>query len=226
VIGTIYDDKIAVTAIHEDQQVTPVSLRKHAGYERSSFGGEAVAGGFIHIGEMDARQVDEKTAEAWGSRFKPSKEYYVKLEGAGCVGHKAEYLIGIRSQSFIMNLDEILSFTRQEIREFYKNAEYEIYFAKYGLNGVLGEMEPRKNAQAHEVGLMVEVVSADKEVAMEIAKLAGRLLLFTPVLTERGSAGRVQLRNEESSYYGKAYVWTMNHIIGYASVQEAVARYR
>jgi hypothetical protein len=38
VIGAIYEDRIAVTAIHEDQRVTPVSLRKHAGYERSSFG--------------------------------------------------------------------------------------------------------------------------------------------------------------------------------------------
>jgi hypothetical protein len=180
-----------------------------------------VAGGFIHLSELDARQVDEKTAEAWGSRFEPSKNYYVKVEGAGCVGHKAEYLVGIRSQSFIKNLDEILSFTRQEIKEFYKDAEYEIYFAKYGINGILGEMEPRKNGQAHEVGLMIEVVSADKEMAIEIAKLAGRLLLFTPVLTERGSAGRVQLRNEESSYYGQAYRWTMNHVIEYASAQDA-----
>lgn len=225
VIGTIYEDKIAVTAIHEDQQVTPVSLRKHAGYERSTFGGEAVAGGFIHIGGMEARQVDEKTAEAWGSRFEPSQGYNVKLEGAGYVGHKAEYLVGIRSQSFIKNLDEILTYTTQQIKDFYQDAEYEIYFAKYGLNGILGEMEPRKKAQAHEVGLMIEVVSADKALAMEIAKLAGRLLLFTPILSERGSAGRVQLRNEESSYYGMAYRWTMNHIIEYASVEDAAVHF-
>jgi hypothetical protein len=60
---------------------------------------------------------------------------------------------------------------------------------------------------------------------MEIAKLTGRLLLFTPVLSERGSAGRVQLRNEEASYYGMAYEWTMNHVIEYASAEEAAAHF-
>ncbi|HEY5730826.1 MAG TPA: hypothetical protein VIS72_12295, partial [Anaerolineales bacterium] len=87
--------------------------------------------------------------------------------------------------------------------------------------GVLGAREPRKKGEIHEVGLMIEVTATEKELAMEIAKLAGRLLLFTPVLSERGSAGRVQLRNEEASYYGKVYEWTMNHIIEYPSAQEA-----
>jgi len=225
VLGTIYEDRISVTAIHDEQRVTPLSLRKHAAYERSSFKGEAVAGGFIHIGDMEAEEVDEKTAAAWGSRFEPSPTYNVKLEGAGYVGHKAEYLVGIRSQSFIQKLDEVLSHTRQELRNFYQDVSYELYFSRYGIDGVLGAREPWKRDQVHEVGLMIEVTAAEKDLAMEIAKLAGRLLLFTPVLSERGSAGRVQLRNEEASYYGKAYEWTMNHIIEFASAQEAAAHF-
>ena len=227
VLGTIYEDRIAVTAIHDEQRVTPLSLRKHAAYERSSFKGEAVAGGFIHIGDMDAEEVDEKTAAAWGSRFEPSPTYNVKLEGAGYVGHKAEYLVGIRSQSFIQKLDDVLSHTRRELRSFYQDVSYELYFSRYGIDGVLGAREPRKQKrdQAHEVGLLIEVIAAEKELAMEIAKLAGRLLLFTPVLSERGSAGRVQLRNEEAGYYGMAYEWTMNHIIEFASAQEAAVHF-
>jgi len=223
VLGTIHEDRIAVTAIHDEQRVTPLSLRKHAAYERSSFKGEAVAGGFIHIDGMEAEEVDEKTAAAWGSRFEPSPTYNVKLEGAGYLGHKAEYLVGIRSQSFIQELDDVFSYTRKELKSFYKDVPYELYFSRYGIDGVLGAREPRKRNQIHEVGLLIEVIAAKKELAMEIAKLAGRLLLFTPVLSERGSAGRVQLRNEEASYYGKAYEWTMNHIIEYPSAQEAAA---
>ncbi|PWB71488.1 MAG: glutamate mutase [Anaerolineales bacterium] len=225
VLGTIHEDRISVTAIHDEQRVTPVSLRKHAAYERSSFKGEAVAGGFIHIEGMEAEEVDEKTAAAWGSRFEPSPTYNVKLEGAGYVGHKAEYLVGIRSQSFIQKLDEVISHTRQQVRSFYQDAPYELYFSRYGIDGILGAREPRKRGEIHEVGLMIEVTAARKELAMEIAKLAGRLLLFTPVLSERGSAGRVQLRNEEASYYGKAYEWTMNHIIEFASAEEAAAHF-
>jgi len=225
VLGTIYEDRIAVTAIHDEQRVTPLSLRKHAAYERSSFKGEAVAGGFIHIDGMEAEEVDEKTAAAWGSRFERSPTYNVKLEGAGYVGHKAEYLVGIRSQSFIQELDDVFSYTRKELRSFYKDVPYELYFSRYGIDGILGAREPRTRNQIHEVGLLIEVIAARKELAMEIAKLAGRLLLFTPVLSERGSAGRVQLRNEEASYYGKAYEWTMNHIIEYPSAQEAAAHF-
>ena len=225
VLGTIYEDRIAVTAIHDEQRVTPVSLRKHAAYERSSFKGEAVAGGFIHIGDMQAEEVDEKTAAAWGTRFEPSPTYNVKVEGAGYVGHKAEYLVGIRSQTFIQKLGEVIAHTRRELRNFYQDVSYELYFSWYGINGVLGGREPMKSDQAHEVGLLIEVVAAEKELAMEIAKLTGRLLLFTPVLSERGSAGRVQLRNEEASYYGRAYEWTMNHIIEFASAEEASAHF-
>jgi len=226
VLGTIYDDRIAVTAIHDEQQVTPLSLRKHAAYERSSFQGEAVAGGFIHIGDMEAEEVDVKTAAAWGSRFEPSPTYNVKLEGAGYVGHKAEYLVGIRSQSFIQKLNEALTQTRRELKNFYQDVPYELYFSNYGIDGVLGAREPRQREdQVHEVGLLIQVIAAKKELAMQIAKLAGRLLLFTPVLSERGSSGRVQLRNEEASYYGKAYEWTMNHIIEFASPQEAMVHF-
>ena len=225
VLGTIYEDRITVTAIHDEQRVTPLSLRKHAAYERSSFKGEAVAGGFIHIEEMEANEVDEKTAAAWGSRFEPSPTYNVKLEGAGYVGHKAEYLVGIRSQTFIQKLEAVISFTRRELRSFYQDVSYELYFSWYGINGVLGAREPQKREQVHEVGLLIEVVAAEKELAMKIAKLTGRLLLFTPVLSERGSAGRVQLRNEEASYYGMAYEWTMNHFIEFASAQEAATHF-
>ena len=225
VLGTIYEDRIAVTAIHDNQRVTPVSLRKHAAYERSSFKGEAVAGGYIHIGDMEAEEVDGKTAAAWGSRFEPSPTYTIKIEGAGFIGHKAEYLVGIRSQSFIEKFDEVISHTRKELRNFYQDVPYELYFSRYGMDGVLGAREPSKQDQTHEVGLMIEVVTARKDLAMEIAKLAGRLLLFTPVLSERGSAGRVQLRNEEASYYGKAYEWTMNHIIEFDSAQEAASHF-
>jgi hypothetical protein len=225
VLGTIYEDRIAVTAIHDEQRVTPVSLRKHAAYERSSFKGEAVAGGYIHLDGMEAEEVDEKTAAAWGTRFEPSPTYNIKVEGAGFLGHKAEYLIGIRSETFIQKFDEAISHTRQELRSFYQNVPYELYFSRYGIDGVLGAREPRKRDQIHEMGLVIEVIAAKKELAMEIAKLAGRLLLFTPVLSERGSAGRVQLRNEEASYYGKSYQWTMNHIIEFASAQEAAAHF-
>jgi hypothetical protein len=134
-------------------------------------------------------------------------------------------LVGIRSQSFIQKLDEVLSHTRRELRRFYRDVHYELYFSRYGIDGVLGEREPRKRDQIHEVGLQIEVTAAEKDLAMEIAKLAGRLLLFTPVLGERGSAGRVQLRNEEASYYGKAYEWTINHIIEFASAEEAAAHF-
>jgi len=225
VLGTIYEDRIAVTAIHEDQRVTPTSLRKHAAYERSSFKGEAVAGGYIHIGDMEAEEVDEKTAAAWGTHFEPSPTYTVKLEGAGYVGHKAEYLVGIRSKSFIEKLGEVIAHTRQEVRNFYEDVPYELYFSWYGINGVLGGREPQKTDSAYEVGLLIQVVAHDKSTAMEIAKLTGRLLLFTPVLSERGSAGRVQLRNEEASYYGKAYEWTMNHVIEFASADDALEHF-
>lgn len=225
VLGTIYEDRIAVTALHPDQRVTPTSLRKHAAYERSSFKGEAVAGGYIHIGDMEAEEVDEKTAAAWGTRFEASPTYNIKVEGAGYIGHKAEYLVGIRSQSFIQKLEEVISHTRKQLRNFYQDVPYELYFSWYGINGVLGPREPRKKGEAHEVGLMIEVIAAKKELAMEIAKLTGRLLLFTPVLSERGSAGRIQLRNEEASYYGKAYEWTMNHVIEFASAEEASSHF-
>jgi hypothetical protein len=134
-------------------------------------------------------------------------------------------LVGIRSQTFIQKLEAVISFTRRELRSFYQDVSYELYFSWYGINGVLGAREPQKRDQVHEVGLLIEVVAAEKELAMEIAKLTGRLLLFTPILSERGSAGRVQLRNEEASYYGMAYEWTMNHFIEFASAQEAATHF-
>src|SRR5512139_4277918 len=148
VIGTITHHDVTVTAMHPDQRCTVASVAGHAMYERSNPFYEYVAGGRLDMSDCRYEEVGPKTTRVTGPRFEPSKRVRVKLEGAGKVGERFVGIVGIRDPYTIANVDKVIDWAREQARERFGNAAYELHYTVYGRDGVMGAMEPLRDAPA------------------------------------------------------------------------------
>ena len=69
---------------------------------------------------------DERTTRITGPRFVPSDGIRVKLEGAGKVGERFVGMVGIRDPYTIANVDEVIGWAREQVRERFGDTGYEL----------------------------------------------------------------------------------------------------
>jgi uncharacterized beta-barrel protein YwiB (DUF1934 family) len=201
--------------MHPPQRCTPLSLASHAMYERSSPLREYVAGGYVDMSECRYEQHDERTTRASGCTFVKSDQYKVKLEGAGKVGERRLFVVGIRDPNTIARIDEAVSWAKGKLTERYgeMGSRYQVYYHLYGRNGVMGPLEPATRQNPHELGIVVETIAQDGALADEICALAARNLFFARLPNMKGTAGAAALMADEVLVGHPGYEWTLNHVI-------------
>jgi hypothetical protein len=214
ILGTAFPERVLVKAMHPEQRCTPASVAGHAMYERNDPYREAVAGGEIDMTNVVYTQVDDKTTEVRGMRFREAAEYWVKLEGAGKVGERCYIVVGVRDPQTIANIDRAIDWARGKVEAWYGpiGGAYQLYYHVYGKNGVLGELEPVREIRSHELGIVVEAIAETLERAEKIVTLAARGIFYARLPT-KGTAGGGAFLTEDVLVGKPAYEWTLNHII-------------
>ena len=214
VIGTITHEDVKVTAMHPNQRCTVASVAGHAMYERSNPFYEYVAGGMLDMTECVYEQYDEKTCRITGPKFVPVEgKIRVKLEGAGKVGERYYSFAGIRDPYTIANLDQVIQWSRDQIRERFPDTPYFLDYKVFGKNGVMGDLEPLKDVVPHEVGIMIEAVAPTKEIAQEIALMGSRQIFYARLPEVKGTAGTAAFVIDEALPATPCYEWTIHHTI-------------
>lgn len=213
VLGEISHDDVRVTAMHPDQRCTIASVAGHAMYERSNPYDEFFAGGRLDMRECHYEQISEKTTRITGSRFVPSDKITVKLEGSGKVGERYLGLCGIRDPYTIANVDRVIGWAREKVRERFGDNGYELHYKVYGRDGVMGELEPLREQPGHELCVMVQGVAPTTEMAEELTLTGLRQMFYARLPDVKGTAGSVAFPLDEVVRVSAAYRWTLNHTI-------------
>jgi len=220
IIGTVYDDYFTIEPIHPDQQATPHSVAAHSMYERTNPFVQALPGGILDMHASKYEAMTERICKVTGSLFIPSLDgsYKVKLEGAGEAGHRVYHLVGVRDTRAIANLDRILADTRKKVSEIIgpaRDDQYELFFHTYGKNALMRENEPVEITMAHEVAIVIEVISKDLELATSVAKCAKfRFFYMSYPGQMNSSGGSVALLTDEPLFpKNKCYQWTVDHLL-------------
>lgn len=211
VLGVISRDEVRVTAMHPGQRCTIASVAGHAMYERSNPFHEYVAGGLLDMTDCHYEQFDERTTRVTGPRFIPAPTFRVKLEGSGKVGERYVGFAGIRDPYSVANVDRMIDWARQQVREKFGDKGYELHYTVYGRDGVMGAMETLRNAPAHEVGVLVQGIARDRAVAEEVCLTGTRQLFYARLPDVKGTAGSVAFPLDEVMHASAAYRWTVNH---------------
>jgi hypothetical protein len=213
VLGEIRRDCVEVTAMHPEQRCTIASVAGHAMYERTNPYEEFFAGGRLDMTHCHYEQISPKTTRITGSRFEPAAHLRVKLEGAGKVGERYVGFCGIRDPYTIANLDRVIAWARDKVRERFGDEGYELHYNVYGRDGVMGSLEPLRNQVGHEVGVMVQGVAPTAEMAEELTLTGLRQMFYARLPDVKGTAGSVAFPLDEVLRASPAYRWTLNHTI-------------
>lgn len=219
IIATIRKDHFLLEPGDLQRRCTITSVAGHEVYERTDPCVQAVPGGKVDMTATRLEQVDPRTVKISGSRFIPDPIYKLKLEGAERVGYRAISISGIRDPLMIRSIDQILVESRATVaRNLGKQGwtidrDYHLVFRLYGKNGSMGPLEPQKEITSHELGLLVEVVANEQEMAKAICEYviygtiifanfegktttAGNLAIpFSPNILEVGETYRLRVHH-------------------------------
>ncbi|WP_024822692.1 MULTISPECIES: acyclic terpene utilization AtuA family protein [Aminobacterium] len=220
IIATVHHDHFTIEPMHPKQRATPHSLAAHSMYERTNPFVQGLPGGILDMHESVYETVTDRIAKVSGSKFAPSPDgsYKVKLEGAGEAGHRVYHFVGIRDPRAIEHIDMIIEDTRKKVSHIIgpsRDKDYQLFFHVFGRNAVMKEYEPVIKTQSHELGVFIEVISQDLELATTVAKCAKfRFFYMSYPGQMNSSGGSVALLTDEPLFpQNKCYRWTIDHLL-------------
>jgi Acyclic terpene utilisation family protein AtuA len=169
------------------------SLVSHTFYERSHPTLEENPGGVLDLG--DATYVEtERGVRCNGARWH-ERPYTVLVEGARREGFRAISMMGVREPALLAQIRDWTDSAEQALRSSPRFADaigdgrLRVSTRIYGLDGVLGSLEPNPNVTGHEAAIVLDVVADDRQLAEEAAYFGFIRLFIGPYPGRQTTAG-------------------------------------
>lgn len=181
-------DHFEVMPLDPANRVTPQSVASHTLYENADPHFVVEPGGTLDTSEARYEQAGDRAVRAYGSRFRKSDSYTIKLEGVELVGYQTIIIGGVRDPYIIRQLDSwIAAMTakmQERVAEIFGGSigpdDYTIHARIYGRNGTMGPLEPDP-APAKDVGIVFTVTAPDEVSSATIAKSFAHLASHYPI---------------------------------------------
>lgn len=216
-LGTLDASGFVLEALNPDRRCTVTSVAAHTLYEKSDPRLLPGPGGVLDLTGCQFEQMDDRRVRVTGTQFVKSDQYTIKLEGAKPVGYRTISLAGIRSPDLIAQLDTVLESVKDQVFQNFgeiETAEVKLLFRCYGRDGVMGELEPMRQAQPHEIGLVIEVVAKTQALADTVCSFARSTLLHIGYPGRQSTAGNLAFPYSPSdSSHGLVYEFSVYHLL-------------
>ncbi|MFM0651806.1 acyclic terpene utilization AtuA family protein [Paraburkholderia sediminicola] len=220
--ATIRDDHFDIEPLDPEARCTPLGIAAHTLYENANPFLLTEPGGVIDTEAATYDALDERRVRVRGSRFHPSAEYTIKLEGAAIAGYQTVIVGGVRDPHVIKALPSLVQraqdYFRERVTDLFgdtlKPGEYDIEYRLYGIDGVMGQMEPlRDSAAPHELGVLITVTAPSQEQANKIASLVAHVSAHLPVPAYEGIVSTIAYPYSPPEIpRGAVYRFTLNHV--------------
>lgn len=213
-VGILDEEGFTLFPTNPQRKCTVKSVAAHSLYEKSNPWLLPGPGGALDLRETKYQQVDERTVRVTGSKHTLTDQYYIKLEGARHVGYRTLAIAGIRDPILIKQLDSVLDQVREAVQDNFENASgYTLNFLAYGINGIMGDLEPTPNP-GHEVGLVIDVVAPTQEQANTICSFSRSTMLHFGYPGRISTAGNLALPYSPSDLKaGAVYEFSIHHLL-------------
>lgn len=222
IMSYIRNDEFVIETPNPEKTLPWKNVAAHTMYENTSPFHIKEPGGTIDTTKAVYEQLTPTSVRVTGSHFILAESYTVKIEAVEKLGYRSVCLAGLRDPILLSQLDDYLAFVREELNvklgSIYSNSvehgrDYQLYFRKYGLSGVMGEIEPEIE-MGHEVGLLIDVVAKEKEMAETVLATTRTLVLhshFEGRLCISGNAAFPFSPPDIS--VGEVYSFSANHVV-------------
>jgi hypothetical protein len=173
----VVEDGIIAEPTNLERRCTPMSVANHSLHENYSPVIHQEPGGVLDTTDCRFEAVNDHAVKISGMVWRPDDVYTVKLEGAEFAGYRAITFCGTRDPGLIGQFDDFLDSVRENVAS--KAAAfgvptdaYTLTFRVYGKNAVMNTREPVTETQAHELGILVEVIATDQETANAVLAIS------------------------------------------------------
>lgn len=217
-LGIIRRDHFLVRPLAANRICTPDSVAAHTMYEQGDPLVLYEPEGEVDLSSANFEQVDRQTVRVSGSRFVPTRQLRIKLEGARRVGFRAFTIAGVRDAAVIANLHVIEETVRGAVRRNLGSqvldSDFQLGFRYYGRDAVLGPLEPMAHIAPREVGVLIEVIGRDQELANYVLSLARSSFLHCPFDGRKTTAGNLAFPFSPSDVpAGEVYEFSVYHLM-------------
>ncbi len=201
-------------------RVTPTSVASHSFYETVHPYLMPEPSGTIDMGGASYTMDGDRAVRVEGSAFHPADEYTIKLEGAELVGYQSFAIGGIRDPVIIAQirpyLTEAAARSKQRVQEILGTEiaqAYHLNFRLYGIDGVMGPLEPEKDTVPKEIGVLIEVTAPTQDLANEILRAVRKGLMHQSVKEYSGSITSLAFPTSAEYNRGAIYRFSLNHVV-------------
>jgi hypothetical protein len=181
IVGGINRDSFWVRTARDSDAVTPTTVAVHMLYENPSPYLLREPPGVLDTTHGKYIAITNGAVEVSGATFE-TLPYTVRLEGVSLRGYRSICVLGIRDPGIVQQIDTYTSGVVQMVnvlapeRFGLADDEWSFTFRRYGLDGVLGDLETEHRGgpdqRCYEIGLIAEVVAPTQELATELLNSA------------------------------------------------------
>jgi len=215
-LGILRKDSFIVKPLNEQRRCTAVSVAAHTFYEKDHPYILHGPGMVLNLENCVFTERGDGSVEVRGSRIEATPVYKIKLEGAMKVAYRTFVVAGVRDPLLIARIEEVEELVKQQVAEYYSEVppeDYRIHFINYGLNGVLGELEPHREP-AHELGIVFEVVAKTQELANAVCSSVRSTFLHYGYEGRKSTAGNLAFPFAPSDVpFGPVYEFSVYHLM-------------
>ncbi len=225
-LGVITKEGFRVEPLSDKRRCTALSVAAHTFYEKEHPYILHGPGTVLNLERCNF--VEEEKGSVWvtGSRIEKTPVYKIKLEGARLAAYRTFVAAGVRDPVFISRIEEIENGARRQVEEYYSDIprqDYLIHFMNYGIDAVMGELEPEKEQLPHEVGIIFEVLAKSQEIADTVCGSLRSSLLHYGYEGRKATAGNLAFPFAPSDVsFGPVYEFSVYHLM---EVEDALEQF-
>lgn len=215
--GYLQKDCFILETLSPQRKCTPLSVAAHTLYEKTNPYVLPGPGGAINLHDCTFTAVDENKVKVAGSKFVPTDEYFVKLEGARKVGYRTISCAGVKDPIMISQIDSITKSVRERVEnnfESYGITDFFLDFKIYGKKGVMAMFEGAQESSGDELLIIIEAVAPTQEQANTICGFARSTMLHFGYEGRIATAGNLAFPFSPSdAKMGEVYEFNIYHLL-------------
>ena len=214
-LGTIEEDHFVLEPGGLNRRASLASVAAHSLYEREDPFSQGGPGHMLDLSDCRFEPEDDRRVRVSGARLVPDKTgYWVKLEGARKAGFRTISVAGIRCPTMIERIDQILGEAREQTLDYFGANDLRITYHVYGRDGVMRGLEPQIGIASHELGLVMETLAQDQELAHAACHRLSGALLHCNYPGQVNTSGNLAFPYSPSEIdTGPAYEFSIYHLM-------------
>jgi hypothetical protein len=215
--GYLQEDCFVLEPLSPLRKCTTLSVAAHTLYEKTNPYILPGPGGAINLHQTKFEQIDDNKVRVSGSRFVPTPEYYVKLEGVRRVGYRTISCAGVKDPVMISKIDTITQSVRERVKnnfESYGIKDFFLDFKIYGKNGVMSMFDCADTTVGNELMIIIEAVASTQEQADTICGFARSTMLHFGYEGRISTAGNLAFPFSPSdAKMGEVFEFNVYHLM-------------